>query len=229
MKIVVTDLTRFKNPDIRCVAGVDLNSGRCIRPMPYLPSELCRKLKMLPGAILEGKFSPIAGTKPPHVEDMAYSDLKFLGPASSSDFRLALMHGRVDSIEKGFAIALGGNRCIPNTHTPPGSLITIAVSPDSISVVRDKYGLKVHVTDQTGNTYRYMPITDLGFYEYAEDKTKTSADIAKLNNFVRSQKEVFVRVGLSRPYTAPDGRSGHWIQANGIYTFPDYFKEIRHS
>ena len=34
MKIVVTDLTRFSNPDLVCLAGIDIETGRCIRPRP---------------------------------------------------------------------------------------------------------------------------------------------------------------------------------------------------
>ena len=54
--IIVTDLTRFTNKNIVCTAGIDPNDGQCIRPMPYLPSSECRRLKILPGAP-----EPVAG------------------------------------------------------------------------------------------------------------------------------------------------------------------------
>jgi len=71
-----------------------------------------------------------------------------------------------------------------------------------------------------------MPITELGFYDYAMKHHKDD-DLDSLNQYIKSQKEAYLRIGLSRSYQSPDGRQGYWIQVNGIYTFPDYFKEIR--
>lgn len=35
-QIIITDLTRFKNEEIVCTAGIDYNAKKCIRPLPYL-------------------------------------------------------------------------------------------------------------------------------------------------------------------------------------------------
>jgi hypothetical protein len=70
-------------------------------------------------------------------------------------------------------------------------------------------------------------MTDLGFYGYAVAHAGDDVALNRLNEFVHSQDEVFVRIGLSREYTSPDGRRGFWVQANGIYTFPDYPEDIR--
>lgn len=229
MRIIVTDLTRFDNNEIVCTAGIELASGRCVRPMPYLAKKVCHELNILPGAILEGEFSESKNKSAPHYEDMNYRNLKFNGPCSSTDFRKALMCGYAKSVADGFGIQLPvGNRCVPRNHTPPRSIITLSVDPSAVSVVVDKYGkLKVHVTDMAGDEYRYMPITDLGFYQYAKSNVRTNNDLDKLNDFITDQQEVFVRIGLSREWTSGDGRAGYWIQTNGIYTFPNFFEEVR--
>ena len=56
MEIIITDLTRFTNPDIVCTAGINPATNECIRPLPYLPTNKCRRLNILPGAIIKGTF-----------------------------------------------------------------------------------------------------------------------------------------------------------------------------
>jgi len=43
-----------------------------------------------------------------------------------------------------------------------------------------------------------------------------------INNFIRQQDTVYLRIGLGREY-----QGGFWLQVNGIYTFPNYDTEIR--
>ena len=72
-----------------------------------------------------------------------------------------------------------------------------------------------------------MPITDLGFFDYAAAARGDATKIQEINDFIHRQDEVLLRIGLSRNYQAPDGREGHWVQLNGIYTFPNVFPGIR--
>lgn len=51
--------------------------------------------------------------------------------------------------------------------------------------------------------------------------------LSDINNFISKQNIAYIRLGLSREYSSPDGRNGYWLQVNGIYTFPDYNKNIR--
>ncbi|MDE0410821.1 MAG: hypothetical protein OXI37_01185, partial [Gammaproteobacteria bacterium] len=70
-------------------------------------------------------------------------------------------------------------------------------------------------------------ITDLGFHSYAENHHQEAGDYEDLNQLLHSQEEIYLRIGLSRYFQAPDGRAGYWIQVNGIYSFPDYFEIVR--
>ncbi len=228
--IIVTDLTRFKNPDIVCVAGTDRVNGECIRLMPYLKTAACQKLNILPGVILDGRFTPSHDRKGPHQEDYSHTGLRVEGSCSSAEFRTALKQGLVDSVEAGFEIALqDGQKCIPFGHTTNRSIITISTSPQAITIVENTFQpekVKLNFTDESGREFRFIPITDLGFRDYAVDH-HVQYQLNDLNRWIRSQDEVLLRLGLGRRFQPQDGPDGYWLQANGIYTFPEYHRAIR--
>jgi len=63
-KIIITDLTRFSKRDKVCTAGID--TGVCIRPMPYLKIRYCKKKNILPGAVLSVQFTDFKNVESPH-------------------------------------------------------------------------------------------------------------------------------------------------------------------
>jgi len=224
--IIVTDLTRFHNPEIVCTAGIDEDSGECIRPMPYLKLSECQRLNVLPGAKLSGDFTPSPDRTGPHQEDYRYKKLKFLGPSSSSEFKNALRQGLYKSLEEGFEVTLNDNQ----KHIVQRSIITVSLSPSEIKIIEDSYKpgkIKLNFRDLSGRKFRYIPITDIGFHEYALQHHSRN-ELRKVNSMIKAQEEVYLRIGLSRKFQPlNDERNGYWLQANGIYTFPDYIEEIR--
>ncbi len=230
MRIIITDLTRFRDQDTVCIAGLSPDTRICIRPLPYLLKSKCRQLNILPGAILDGRFRR-RHSSPPHVEDHSYSDLRFCGLCSSECFHDILAESSVQTITGGFSVTIPeGQKHIPPDMAPQISIITVPVDPRDIQIVQDTYNsskLKAHLTDGSGREFRYMSITDLGFYEYAMQQASDRMALRRLNDFIHGQEEAYVRVGLSREYESPDGRRGFWMQVNGIYTFPDFFEQIR--
>lgn len=228
-RIIITDLTRFDRADIVCTAGTDLATGRCLRPMPYLQTASCEQLNILPGAILEGEFVGVANLAGPHQEDANYTRLRFAGPCTSDQFKVALGTGLYPSVEVGFRIQLAqGQKYVPVDHRLDRSIISLKIEPGSIEVVEDTYKpgkIKIHFSDSSGRYFRFFPITDLGFHRYAE-RHRAANDLMALNSFIRRQREAYIRVGLSRAWN--NGRvNGYWMQVNGVYTFPDFFTEIR--
>jgi hypothetical protein len=229
MEIIITDLTRFSRQDIVCIAGIDPKTNECIRPLPYLASTDCRRLNILPGAILEGNFVP-RPCSVPHTEDRCYQgQLTFNGPCSTEKFKAILKATESPNVQEGFSVQIPvGQKYIPSNTPPQKSIVTISVNPQEVSIVPDSFNpgkIKVIFTDRSKREFRYLSITDLGFYNYAE---KSKGDnFANLNNFIHSQSEVFIRVGLSREYKSQDGRNGFWLQVNGVYLFPEYLEEIR--
>lgn len=230
-KIIVTDLTRFSNEDIVCIAGIDIESGECIRPLPYLRISDCKRLNVLPGAVLSGKFKPSLNIESPHTEDMNYQDLKFHGACSDTDFRRILLTSCSQSIGQGFGIFLPDfQKHIPLESKPLKSIITISVNPSQVEVVQDgfdKTKIKIHFSDEDFKDYRFLAITDYGFYHYAKNHYQTTFNYDEINSVIQRQEEVFLRIGLGRLYKNQAGKEGFWIQVNGIYSFPDYFKDVR--
>jgi hypothetical protein len=197
--------------------------------MPYLAASECHRLNILPGAILRGNFTQIPCTHP-HTEDRIYrGELRFKGPCSAEAFSAILKASESPSVEEGFSVEIPhGQKHISDTTPPQKSIITISVNPLELCIVPDSYKpgkIRVIFSDKSGHEFRYLSIADLGFYHYAE---KNQGDnFAKLNNFIHTQSEIYVRLGLGRKFKSKDGRNGFWIQVNGIYTFPNFLEEIR--
>ena len=227
---IVTDLTRFNRPDEVCTAGIDLNNGECLRPMPYLLASRCQELNVLPGAILNGDFTVSNTRNGPHQEDYAHSNLMFHGPCTTEEFKKALECGLYGSVQEGFEISLEPDqKHIPPDHHCGRSIITVCCHPKDINVARNPFDLRkirLNFKDQSGKKFKDISITDLGFHNHALRHNEMD-DLLALNEWIHGQDEVFLRVGLSRVWTNSYNITGYWIQANGIYTFPEYHEDIR--
>lgn len=230
MQIIITDLTRFSNPDIVCIAGINLEANECVRPLPYISLSKCKELNILPGSKLNGIFSDNNNRGLPHIEDKNYHSLEFLGACSDTEFHQVLQNTVSQSISAGFNYAFPeGGKVIPFTNPPSQSIITLKINANQIRIVKDSFNhgkIKLNFKDNDNKKYSYLPITDLGFYNYAMKHFDDLDFPEKINNYLDSQEELYLRVGLSGRYKSGD-RDGYWLQINGIYTFPNYSKEIR--
>jgi hypothetical protein len=234
MKIVVTDLTRFSNRDIVCLAGINVQTGHCVRPLTstapgYLAFADVKKHRILPGSVLEAKLVPAEKPTPPHVEDhYVVGNIKVAPQISGDDFRSILENSSVASLQQGFGMN-PADRCYEENAPLNCSIITLKVDPVNFSIRRDTFNenkFKAFFTDADGLDLSFVPVTDLGFSDHIQTIATTDPHFGQLNAFINSQGELYLRVGLSRPYTG-GGRRGCWVQLNGIYTFPDYRTDIR--
>lgn len=227
---ILTDLTRFSKPDKVCIALVDPETGQCFRPIPYLTSKACSDLDIQPGAKILGKLTLRKDRQAPHIEDANYGDLKFAGPSTTQEFRGILEKTLSPSISEGFGVSFEANQKHIPDDTPAGSsILTIKVNPSAITIHEDQYNrgkIKLSFQDASGHQFRYLSITDRGFYDFAQQHQNDS-ELEKVQGLLQSQEEIFLRIGLSRSFKANDGREGCWIQVNGIYSFPEYPKKIR--
>lgn len=237
MRIVVTDLTRFNNDDLVCLAGLTEDGGQCIRPLMhnkphYLSYETCKQNTVLPGMILNGNFVLSATAAAPHIEDH-YIDGKFekCGTVSSDNFKRILDASSHESVSEAFACSLSaGDKVIPPELAPSKSIATIKLNPINFEITADKYNdekIKAHFTDGKNHKYSFLPITDLGFFDRVGRKKTRNTNVKEATELIQAQAELFIRLGLSREFKSPDGRNGFWMQVNGIYTFPDYSNVIR--
>jgi hypothetical protein len=231
MQIIVTDLTRFSNKDLLCMAGVTADGQTCIRPLrsgrpSYLTYQECKEKGLLPGAILDGAFTVVQQATAPHVEDNIFSALRIIGRCTSAQFEDVLEKSSVKTFKDGFGVPVQDKVL---AVAPNCSIITLNIEPHQLTIVSgyNGEGIKANVSDAAGLSLRYLSITDLGFFDYVGNKATRRANVDEVNEFISSQDKLYLRVGLSRSYQAPDGRTGYWLQLNGIYTFPDYQKIIR--
>jgi hypothetical protein len=230
-QIIITDLTRFgEGKPIVCTAGIDPETGECIRPKPYLQFAHFTRLGIFPGGILMGDFEPDPSMKAPHTEDARHKDLKFLRPCNAEEFQSVLQSSASPSLEAGFGVSLpDGAKVIPLLPPPSRSIITLKVDPLCVEIVEDSYKtgkLRIHFTDGAGKRYRFFSITDLGFHDYAQ-RHRESGALNELNAAIAEQDVAYLRIGLGQPYKNPQGKEGFWMQANGIYTFPSKLSYIR--
>jgi hypothetical protein len=233
MRVIVTDLTRFKkgNPNV-CLAGIDPKTRQCVRPYPYVSMTEYQRLNIVPGVILDWELINPSAVIKPHVEDMDYIKLPtVVGPCTSTAFEDILTVTLSSSIKKGFDNKVPDtSKVIPAVDPPGRSIITLKVSPKQIKIARDKFDkekIKLHFDDNDGTNYPFLPITDLGFYNLAIARQSEVTYTDLLNEFIWGQKLVFLRIGLSRKFDHMDGRSGYWLQINGIYTFPEFMTKVR--
>jgi hypothetical protein len=191
MDLIVTDLTRFAKDDIVCIAGIELKTKQCIRPLPYPAKSECKRLKLLPGAILEGKFTKPKRVDEPHTEDMNHEGLSFKGPCTSEEFESVLKTTTYPSINEGFDDKVQiGAKVIPHDDPPSRSIITLKLKPNQIEIVRNAFdpkSLRLNIRDNDGKKYVYLSITDLGFHNLAVSKQKDPDYTDELNEYIHSQ------------------------------------------
>lgn len=240
MRIIVTDLTRFTNPDIVCLAGIDPDTGLCVRPMlengtklDYFPFSGVKEHSIIPGSCLSGNFIPVVGAQPPHIEDhRSRGNVNVVESATGLAFEAVLEMTAHTSIQAAFG-GRPNERCYSRQAAPALSIITLRLdSPASQFklVLDDKYGppkFKAHVTDADGYQLSWLPVTDLGFSDHVAKVRNDDPSLLKLNAFLRSQRKLYLRVGLSRPYAPTPERDGYWVQLNGIYSFPNFRRDLR--
>ena len=125
-KIIITDLTRFKNPENLCTAGIDSSNGETIRPIPYFRKKFCDQLAIMPGTILKGNFTKRKEPGLPHIEDNSYSGITKAGTCSAADFQQLLKDSSYANVSEGFAVEIEERqKHIPHDLVPKRSLLTI--------------------------------------------------------------------------------------------------------
>jgi len=244
LKIIVTDLTRFANKNIVCLAGINPATGDCIRPMlpsqngrlDYLTFQTVKNHNIIPGSCLEGNFVRQPNLSAPHVEDhRTVGFLKDGIAATGAVFKQVLDESSFTTLKAAFG-ELPVNRLYVLAAPPPLSIITLKLtSPRTqFKLVADSgFGtlkLKANVKDATGYELFNLPVTDLGFCDHLAKIRESDPQLIQLNSFIQTQRIVYLRIGLTRRYMpSPEtpSREGYWVQLNGIYSFPNYRKEMR--
>ena len=229
-EVIITDLTRFSSNENVCTAAIDVKTGECLRPMPYLKSAKCEELGIHPGAILKGDLNFQLNNSNPHIEDANYNGLNFHGACTGEKFKELLESSLSNSVSEGFGVSFSvGQKHIPHDQKANCSIITIKINPNQLRIHEDQFKpgkIKASFTDNNGDSYNYLSITDRGFHDYAKNH-QNDGRLHEVTSLIDQQDEVYLRVGLGRIFKVQDGRNGYWLQVNGIYTYPNFHDGVR--
>ena len=242
MQIIVTDLTRFQNQGLVCLAGINPETGQCIRPFlanpgggtNYLDFQFVKSRNIIPGTYLNANFLPKINPHRPHTEDhIIEGALQTAGNATSEKFLQVLDATSSTTFSAGF-----GDNPIDNyfamDRPPPISIFTLKLTRprEQFSLIlTDQYGpaFKVNVTDAAGCIMTYLKVTDLGFSDHLAKIQVEPNGAERLSKFFLDQEVLYLRVGLGQHF-APnndESRRGYYVQVNGIYSFPSFRQDLR--
>jgi len=227
MRIVINHLTRMQPPHI-CVAGIDLQTGSHIRPVPKRGQLTASLLAQHDGPFDVAVEVELGRTTPrptaPETEDHVFDPVQACAVRSvpavefwsvlrasvkpsfreifGSDFhRIGASRGGLE-MRKGEA-SLGC--CIPTRILH----VSTRARPDKPAQVRMFVAEGKHVYD--------LSVTDLRFFG-PDRSTPDSEAIQSVNGRLRRGVAVILAVGLTRPYTSsPDHPPMHWLQVNGVH------------
>jgi hypothetical protein len=222
LRIVVNHLTRMAAPRI-CVAGVDLEHNRHVRPVTPLADALTRALlaendgPMQLGAVLElGDARPTPS--PPETEDhlVATRDLRRIGELDADEY-LDLLHGVCEPhLEAAFGDELEhrGWKYAVERGNGSGSLAVVKRRQIEIGVDDTHGKLRLQFKDPSGRAD--LGVTDLRLCEDDHQTVRLDA-VRDIQQRLRRGVGAYLMLGLARAFRAEgDDRERHWLQVNGI-------------
>lgn len=172
--------------------------------------------------------------KPPHIEDRIFltDPLPARVGALNSAGAVEVLRGNcfrsIDEVFEGYLT--DGKYILPGTPTRSlGTIRPERVEWFAFPEIGGKLKYRISFKEKTGRRCTFQA-TDLRFRNFVETelKKKNMSEkrfAARLMKAVQSTKEVYLRIGLARPWLK-EGESEKrcYVQINGIHSFPDYVK-----
>jgi putative nucleic acid modification protein with dual OB domain len=222
MQIVVNHLTRMAPPRI-CIAGIDLETDRHVRPITPPWDPLTRDhLAEYGGPFRIGEIVDLGDARampnPPETEDHGFrTDAASSTGRLSADEYLELV-ARVSEQELVSIFGLhlerrGRTFAIEEGH---GSVSLGVLEPrDQPRLRTDAFG-SLRLTLDEADVPPRLPVTDIRFFE-DDQKTVRPGAVDDAAARIRRGVPVLLMVGLSRPWQKEDDdRPRHWLQVNGV-------------
>lgn len=233
-RIIITDLSKMKGDKV-CIFGID-KDGKAIRPV--IPYSGVREIYLLkengqliikPFAEVEFDFISQLPPEPPHTEDWEINTLynpRLIRKLLGSERRRFLEEILDRSVNEIFGAEIHDNQYI-NPGAGNRSIGTIKVNVVKFVEysMRDngKYKYRIKFQDNSNGDYD-LPVTDCAFRRYCDEqriqKQRSVGFIGAELQRRFNQIDVFLRVGLARPFERMHNRC--YLQVSGIHTFPDY-------
>lgn len=221
MRIIVNHLTRMQ-PGYICVAGVDLQTGKHVRPVQI--GRLSRtRLTRYGGpfdiaTLVDLGRVEYAGS-PPKAEDYRFSfdETHPYFVAAPRDFWYLLDRTAQRRLADIFGPELRkhGGTCALPLGKGRASLGCLIPTGKPEFVMSDSRTVRLHFSD--GAFEARASVTDLRLYE-ANQQTPRFAVIDDLQRRINSGVGVILSVGVGHPWRKPeDTEERHWLQVNGIH------------
>lgn len=221
MQIIVNHLTRMGAPRL-CVAGIDLGSHAHVRPTTSKTDLLTRDLlrenggPLAIGSVIDlGSAAPTGS--PPEVEDhwVATRQLKHVRDMSADEYLEILDRTACTSLEEAFGSALTS---LPNqkwaVDVGTGTASLAVLKPRGTVRLRTSFG-KPRVVLSYPDDAADLSVADIRFYE-SDNQTIDTASYDDVRARLARGVDVYVMLGLSRPFVGGADRDMHWLQLNGV-------------
>ena len=219
MRVIVSHLTRMQ-PGYFCVAGIDPESGRHVRPAQHgrLPNRLLRKNGGIfqIGALVDlGAVTAVGAA--PELEDQLFSEqnLRFdslMKPTAFWNLLKQTQHNRLTVIF-GDALEEHGRAAAVNAGSGTASLGCL--TPQTCTIDVDPWD-KVRLDLSDGRLTPRLSVTDIRVYE--EDQKTVHQHAFKQIKSKLSTEIPLLSVGLARAWLKPrDTEKRHWLQVNNVH------------
>jgi Dual OB-containing domain len=222
MRIVLTHLTRMEAPRI-CIAGIDPDGGRHVRPTTGPLQQLTRELLAEQGGPFAlGSLVDLGEVKPdcnpPETEDHRFwpDRARVLGRVSPARYLELLDEHAQPSLETIFGTDLVRHEWTYAIDQDRGvaslGVLRVRRKPD---IAIDKFGkLRLRLND--AKRPAFLPVTDVRFVQ-ADHRTVKADVLAEARTRMRRGVDVLLMVGLARAFQREgDECARHWLQVNGV-------------
>lgn len=236
-RILITDVTQMRDERL-CVAGLNIKR-ECVRldvPYPGIYKYLLYRdgWVIRPRVVINATIQPDEKCEAPHIEDYDWlepENTTFEYLADDSRWHKILSEIAFESVGDIFEADFADNRKIAHKQGAR-SLGTIKIdTPIEFSYRQDVdhpsgYRSRLSFEDGAGEAFYRLPIVELTMLYHTNFlREKERMSIQQVENFINvalQDKEIWLRVGLTRAMRDRDGELRHYLQIAGIFTFPDY-------
>jgi len=233
MRIVVNHLTRMRGGHV-CVAGVDVQTDRHVRPVLDWGSLTPAVLARHQGPFDMAHVVDLGPVEPrprlPHVEDHVFFPpgaelIERLGAEEFWALLYAVSKPRLREVFGDALVPMGRSSCGAPAGQGRASLGCwrplrrqaapwVEKGPDG--------ALRVRIRIDDGELWRSVAVTDLRLYR--DDHTVDPARVRRLADRLRSPGAVILGVGLTRAFASSSQAQPepvHWLQVNNVHLEDD--------
>ncbi len=228
MELLITDLTYMKNGI--CVAGLDINTGKNIRPVlnfEHIRQEYAKEKNITPCAIVKFNVFQRENLKKPHIEDVIFvsEDTEFVRFVTQKEWIGYLDKHSSNSLNSAFNNCIIGNKGIPPL-SDCCSLAILKIEDIKVNFFDNDAGaalpFKCRISLYCDANYYNLPVTDLQFIDYCIerfDKGDSRRTVkTEIERVINESGYIYLKIGLTRPFKkAVDAEELCYLQVNGVY------------